>query len=318
MSMKLMTAVYDSNLNKSLKAVAVALADHASDDGTSIFPSVAYTAWKTGYSDRAVQLAIKRLVQLRILVQDGYMAGGVKRYRMIVTNLPHRPSFEESMKAKREAANGGELEGGENFSPPDLEIVAGGEISSPQGVKFLHPGGEIPAPIIISNNHHIESSKESVTTLSAPNEFNVFISGNSQKDKSNAKPRYTNEVGGDSGEERPHAKLMRLYQEALGYKIPNGAKEGTAAKKILSAGFCPEDVATCYRWMKQNPFWQDKHLSLIKVYEQLAVWIQNGRPTTFRNPNGRTPHPDGPDPMAGRGIEGMQALKPIEPGSMFY
>lgn len=80
-----------------------------------------------------------------------------------------------------------------------------------------------------------------------------------------------------SPEEKPHTKLMRLYQDALGYKIPNGGKEAAAAKRILKQ-FKPEDAVGCYQYMKTDYFWQGKHLSLQSVFEQIGPWIGAGRP----------------------------------------
>ena len=90
-------------------------------------------------------------------------------------------------------------------------------------------------------------------------------------------------------DETPHQRLMRLYQDALGYRIPHGGKEGAAAKKILSSHYLngsgnekhyytPDDAIGCYQWMKQKPFWRDKHLSLQTVFQQMGQWVLQGRP----------------------------------------
>ena len=79
------------------------------------------------------------------------------------------------------------------------------------------------------------------------------------------------------GDEKPHTKLMRLYQTALGYKIPNGGKEAAGAKRILKQ-YSPEDAIGCYRYLKSDPFWQGKHLSLQTVYEQIGAWQNAGKP----------------------------------------
>jgi hypothetical protein len=74
----------------------------------------------------------------------------------------------------------------------------------------------------------------------------------------------------------PHQQVMAAYQDALGYKIPNGAKEGVAAKKIVASEYTIEQMTGCYEKMKRDPFWRDKHLSLHSVYEQLGAYCQNG------------------------------------------
>lgn len=54
--------------NPNLKAVAVALADHAHDDGTNIWPSVAKLAVKTELSERTVQYKLRQLEALGLIV----------------------------------------------------------------------------------------------------------------------------------------------------------------------------------------------------------------------------------------------------------
>ena len=97
MSIKLMAEVWGSGLKRSLKAVALAYADHADDDGGSIYPSVAYTAWKTGYSKRAVQQHTKELVDRGVLTRVGEGPNGTNEYRLNANKLPKRKPFHESV-----------------------------------------------------------------------------------------------------------------------------------------------------------------------------------------------------------------------------
>lgn len=92
--------------------------------------------------------------------------------------------------------------------------------------------------------------------------------------------------------ESDHQRLMRLYQQALGYKIPHGAKEAAAAKKILKT-YTVEDAIGCYVFTKSDPFWGAKHLSLHTVLSNIGPWIQAGRPKTkaphHKGQNGAAP-----------------------------
>lgn len=56
------------------KSIVVALADHASHDGGSVFPSVALLARKTEYSERTVQRTLRDLEQIGII--EVVSAGG--------------------------------------------------------------------------------------------------------------------------------------------------------------------------------------------------------------------------------------------------
>ena len=133
MSIKLMTAVFDSALEKAEKVVALSYADHADDRGKNIFPSIEYMAWKTGYSERSVQRATNALVEKSILIPDGTGPNGTNRWQMIAKNLPERPPFKRGDK------------------------MSGGDTVSPGGVTFCHNGGDTvsPKPSVESsvNNH---------------------------------------------------------------------------------------------------------------------------------------------------------------------
>lgn len=96
MSVKVMSAVWDSDLSSDEKMVALALADWASDGGESIFPSRSHVAWKVGKSVRAVQYTINKLRRQGILVPVGWKTGGRGRwriYRLDVSKLPARPAW---------------------------------------------------------------------------------------------------------------------------------------------------------------------------------------------------------------------------------
>jgi hypothetical protein len=68
MSIKLMTYVFDSDLPTTEKFVLLAMADYASDNGDSIFPSIETLSKKTSLSDRSVQNSIKSLIEKKYLV----------------------------------------------------------------------------------------------------------------------------------------------------------------------------------------------------------------------------------------------------------
>lgn len=87
-----------------------------------------------------------------------------------------------------------------------------------------------------------------------------------------------------------HQRLLAAYQDALGYKIPNGGKEGPAAKKILDAGYSVEQAIEVYQTLKAG-FWADKHLSLHKVYEELGAVLS--APKVYRNGTHQSKRPKG-------------------------
>jgi len=78
-----------------------------------------------------------------------------------------------------------------------------------------------------------------------------------------------------------HKKVMDWYQEELGYTIPNGGMEGKAVKWMLKEGFTPEKIQGCYRYLKSDSYWQDKHLSLTKVKTEIGAWSLNPKEKTL-------------------------------------
>jgi len=91
MSVRIMSMVFESRGPESTeKLVLLALADHANDDGLSIYPSVERVANKTALSERTVQLTIKKLVEETHLLQLVRAGGGrytTNEYRILVKNL---------------------------------------------------------------------------------------------------------------------------------------------------------------------------------------------------------------------------------------
>ncbi len=64
------------------KYVLLAYADHAGHDGGNIFPAVATVASKTGYTERTVQRATRRLEKIGLLIPDGAAKSGTNKWRV--------------------------------------------------------------------------------------------------------------------------------------------------------------------------------------------------------------------------------------------
>lgn len=91
--------VWQSALAPELKPLAAALADIASDDGTSIYPSVEYIGWLLGKTRRSVQMGLARLRKAEVLLVIGNGKGGRSlstEYRLIEANLPAREPWKNS------------------------------------------------------------------------------------------------------------------------------------------------------------------------------------------------------------------------------
>jgi hypothetical protein len=96
LSAKLTGAVWELDLPRPEKFVALALADHGKDDGTCIYPSLGRIEWKTGYSRTQVRQIMQSLVKMRLLFlvrKGGSGRGDCDEYRMEVCNIVSLPDF---------------------------------------------------------------------------------------------------------------------------------------------------------------------------------------------------------------------------------
>jgi hypothetical protein len=122
--------VWQSNLASHLKPLAAALADIANDDGTSIYPSVAYMAWLLGKGRRSVQTGLSELREAQIIEPVGHDKGGRSQpteYRLIESNLPKRVPWKELRK------------GAESAPFPEIK----GAVSDTKGRSFEHERAQL-------------------------------------------------------------------------------------------------------------------------------------------------------------------------------
>lgn len=123
------------DFEKGDKYVLLAYADHADQNGCSIYPSVPLIAKKTGYSDRQVQQITHRLETGGYLVRDGIGRRGTKRWRI---PLERREGYTAIVPVFENAT-------GEVASP--LDFIPSGEVASPQKPQRGEiPSGEVASP----------------------------------------------------------------------------------------------------------------------------------------------------------------------------
>src|SRR6185437_10994767 len=104
MSALLMGLVWGIQLDHQEQAVMLALADHAQDDGTQIFPSVDRLAWKTGYTRRNVQYVLRRLESKHLIIAVAHEHGGrgcATEYIMRLDNGTAKAPFESKQKGAK-------------------------------------------------------------------------------------------------------------------------------------------------------------------------------------------------------------------------
>lgn len=138
MSIKLMSATFDNkDLNSTEKLVMLALADHANDEGESIYPSQQRLSDKTGLSRRTVNKIIG------VLVEKGYLV-----------KVKVRPDRENVWEFKITEKLGCEApsQGGENVVHRGVgsSFSGGWERSSQGGENVVHTNHHINHQL----NHH--------------------------------------------------------------------------------------------------------------------------------------------------------------------
>lgn len=92
------------------------------------------------------------------------------------------------------------------------------------------------------------------------------------------------EISEISEPESDHQRTLRMYQDALGYKIPNGARSAAGVRRMLKAGYTPEQIIGCYHWLKEQKFWNDKPVSTQTIHSNIGEFVKMGSPS--HNGNG--------------------------------
>jgi hypothetical protein len=87
--------VWHSALDADLKPLAATLADIADDDGTSIYPSIEFVAWRLSCSRASVDRGLRELRDAKILevVSQGGGRGKTTEYQLVEEKLPKRPPW---------------------------------------------------------------------------------------------------------------------------------------------------------------------------------------------------------------------------------
>ena len=135
MSIKIMSQVWELDIDHSEMIVLLAMADHADDDGQNCYPSNAYLAWKTGYSDRQVRRVLRTLESTGIITRVAHEEGGrglATEYRLNPEKGDKKSAF---MADKRRTST-----------------TQKGDILSIKADMGVHKGGHSYVPPTISNH----------------------------------------------------------------------------------------------------------------------------------------------------------------------
>jgi hypothetical protein len=143
-----MSRVFESELPAMEKFVLLAMADHARDDGSGCYPSVATLARKTSLSDRGVQKLIRRLESRGLLAAKGKSRGGrglTVEYDITLEKGEQRSGFRNG-KGEQQCAKrvNGSAEKGERGSPESSRTLEPEPVAARiDRAKYIE-GGALP------------------------------------------------------------------------------------------------------------------------------------------------------------------------------
>jgi hypothetical protein len=181
MSVKLMAQVWERQLDHAEQSVLLAMADHAHDDGSHVFPSINRIAWKTDYSPRQVKRIGKKLRDSGILVLVAAATrGNPTEYRINLNAAPKKQTFEEFL-----------LSTGDKMAPQNG--MTNPAQSEDVGVTNPVLTGDTAMAREPLDNHHKEKDQPSITTRSR----------SSSVKKKSIKPK---------DERRKHPAIQQLFQ----------------------------------------------------------------------------------------------------------
>lgn len=143
MSAKVMGLVFEADLPRAEKFILLALADHAKEDGSDVYPSVARIEWKTGYSERQIRTLIDNLEKmgiLRVVHPGGSGPADVRKYKIVLASIPMLPEFSSWKESK--GAKTAPLD----QSPRVQSLQHKGAISDEKGCNFEQKKGAAIAP----------------------------------------------------------------------------------------------------------------------------------------------------------------------------
>jgi len=84
----------------------------------------------------------------------------------------------------------------------------------------------------------------------------------------------------------PPFQFLSQYEAHIGYEFkgkqpgrPSG-RELAGAKALMENGYSIEEVCACHDWMKAEPFWKDKQISLQSILNKIDFYVKKHPKTT--------------------------------------
>jgi hypothetical protein len=145
MSIEAMTRVWKSGLAGNDLVIALALADHAHDDGSSVHPGISLTRRKTKLSRATIQRRLHAAVERGWLELVATPAGRPRVYRIVYDRLPPFTGLPDDDDG-----------GPHGEAPPDTDPPLG----EAGGASLGEAGGASLGEALTFNNHHKPSGAD--------------------------------------------------------------------------------------------------------------------------------------------------------------
>jgi len=216
MSVKQMSLVWEHQFEKDEQAIMLAMADHASHLGDSIFPSVALLQWKTGYSERHIRRVISRLRKRNLLV-------------VVRKASQHRPNEYKIDWSKAETKKAFRPDSVASLEKVDLPAQSSPDLTVESPLEASDLTVESPEPSL-KINHHKDSSINA-----GPTELTYEDVGNEFGDKTKPKKRK-----GKKKDPRLIHPAIKSYRSIAHLQVPDSWRDdvirvvGEAPDKLIA------------------------------------------------------------------------------------
>jgi phage replication O-like protein O len=120
-------------------------------------------------------------------------------------------------------------------------------------------------------NHYLKGDKPLPIGVTKP----LPIGVNTKDNKDTNKRQGRKQVSSSSLENKQVREVFAALKERRGYENPNPGAEARAMRWMLQHGYTPSEILGCYDYLKAQPFWQDKPLTMMSVKGQIGEWQNN-------------------------------------------
>lgn len=260
------------------KAARVYISLCALQDGShsarGCWPGLAYLAQQNACSQDAVRRAIAELVDLKlIVVEQRFTASGAQQSNRYVLVDPDTPLAPVQPPPRVGAT-------------PPLAPVQGDQYIYDQELNNYSSHSALRLNVSAQNVAPAQPSSVSISEQKSqvqPN-FDLEADDLPAEDAPVAAPKASKRRSKPTKDTNTHDERKSPVQDVLNAFMQESgqdkstigwAREGSAAKKLVAAGYSTEQIIACYRYYKAQDFWSDKFLSLTYIAKNISEFLKS-------------------------------------------